>query len=375
MSAVKDLVKAKCSVRALLEHAEFDSALRDGRVVVDYLLQPTRMGELLDELMREPAPNSDAVGVFMRAVDVFKLDEIGDEIARVVLENKALVQRFTALFQRAPPISSGVFNANAQLLLFLTQRNVTRMVEHLKATKGAVVVALLNHLQQQSATPLIARLIELDVMGRTSQALADGNFGAAMLERLARSQECGADELCLCESIAAVVSVDLLEGRPIATAPLVRQMCEPNNARNLYNFALKSGKDMNARAEAGLAVINVMVRRCPATTPNAETAAVNDLPSPLRAAFGAIPQVVKSLRTYKSDKYFGCYRLAMVEFLCALASTGYRHLHTLLVDAGAFAVVFDIFFDRHWINFVHRLVRDLRYFIFYYYYDNYRFTN
>lgn len=357
---VRDVLKSK-NVRLLLEQSDFESELREPyKEMISFLLQPSSMGVLVDELMREPAPNSDAIAIFMRVVEFFKVDEIGDGVAAVIFDNKAIMQRFVTLFLRTPPIAAGVFNANMQLLVMLAQRNTARMAEYIKSNKGGFIVPLLAHVQQPAMAPFLARLIDLDPMGRTSQAMADANVGGLLLERLTRGgfNECSADDICVCEALSAIISVDLFEGRPIATAPLVKQFCESANVKNLFNFALKSGGDAVNRAEVAFVPINLMLRRCIATTPAAEAAPVADIPLPLRAAFGTIAPVVKTLRSYKTERYFGCHRLQMVEFLCVLAMVGYRHIYTQLIEAGAFAVLLDIFFDRVWLNFVHRLVAE-----------------
>jgi hypothetical protein len=333
--------------------------LRDGFAALQkYLLD--NLGELIDILCTDTS-NSDAVSIYMRAMEVFKLEELADRIANTIFTNKALAQRFTTFFQRPPPIANSIFNTMLQLLLLIAQRDPARMAEYLKATKASAVVQMLQHIQQPSVIPFLMRLIENDPLGRSSQALADGNVAGALLERLARasSLECGADEICVCEALTALVNVDLFEGRPLATAPLVRQMCESANVRHLYNFALKTGRDAASRAEAAFVPINAMLRRCVASSPTAEQASSSDLPAPVRASLNAIAPVVKTLRAYKTERYFGCHRLAMTEFVCALAASGYRHAHTALIDAGAIAVVLDIFFDRVWLNFVHRLVAEL----------------
>jgi hypothetical protein len=205
-------------------------------------------------------------------------------------------------------------------------------------------------------------MLTADQTGRASRVLADANLVSNTVDALAKAGStvvCTADHSSQCDLLNAIVKADLEPGRPLATAPLVQQLCETKNINRLFAFALTTGVDESNRAEAACPALATLLRRTAAATLAQEGATPEELPSVVQVALTHVPDIVNTLRGYKKAKYFGCHRLQLVELVASISHSNFSHAHRVLVEQKAFSVLFDIFFERIWLNFVHRIVAEM----------------
>lgn len=338
--------------------------------LIDFLIKPSTLRQLLLYVVMEPEPKDDDAEESKRRFKYpfLACEILASEVWSIIdafFAQKDLLEDLYAFFDKDPPLNSLLASYTSRVASVFLQKKVSETISFLKERKNTIS-NFLKHLGNASVMDLLLKII----------ACEDTTDGAGILQWL-----------CTTELISSLISkfdpnqpVDVHENAAQALAdiitvsmnstssPLIAQLESEEIVKTLFGYILSNG--LSSSLLQGLSVLIELLRRH-IKDQHDDSTKLEDLPPLLRIITENLDKFHGFLKSKEGEQGkvllqpigpiqpLGFHKLKIIEFITALTRTNTSSIDTEIMKQGVIGSCLDLFFTHQWNNFLHSFVEQI----------------
>jgi len=338
--------------------------------LIDFLIKPSTLRQLLLYVVVEPEPKDDDAEESKRRFKYpfLACEILASEVWSIIdafFAQKDLLEDLYAFFDKDPPLNSLLASYTSRVASVFLQKKVSETISFLKERKNTIS-NFLKHLGNASVMDLLLKII----------ACEDTTDGAGILQWLCTTElipslisKFDPNQPLDVHENAAQALVDIITVSINSTSsPLIAQLESEEIVKTLFGYIQSNG--LSSSLLQGLSVLIELLRRH-IKDQHDDSTKLEDLPPLLRIITINLDKFHVLLKDKEGEQEkvllqpigpiqpLGFHKLKIIEFVAALTRTNTSSIDTEIMKQGIIGSCLDLFFTHQWNNFLHSFVEQI----------------
>eukprot|EP01103_Thecamoeba_quadrilineata_P002180 TRINITY_DN12178_c0_g1_i1.p1 TRINITY_DN12178_c0_g1~~TRINITY_DN12178_c0_g1_i1.p1 ORF type:complete len:566 (-),score=148.38 TRINITY_DN12178_c0_g1_i1:140-1837(-) len=356
VSAINELLdRPNLTVEQLFDEEDILEELKgQNRKLIDFLTRTESLKVLIDFVSKPPKDACDyksrikypSLAAEVLCSDIWLISE-------AIYENEQLLESLYSFLDESP-LNPLLCLYSGRVALTLLQKKPTETFDFYK--KKNVFDKIMKNIRNSSVIDLLLKIINCEetVEVRSNgvlEILSSKNLIMKLITIFQNAEDSEVHEV-LAQALSEIVIISS------NTSPLLLQLQSRELLSDIFLYLLNVNS--SSAYLNGMSVLIEIIKRCQKS---------DGVPEPITVSIENLPQMIDILKNSNAPSMmtstgelkppFGFRRMKTLDFLLGLVETGYRAVEDALLEHDFFQIVFDLFFQYPWNNFLHSSVEHL----------------